>query len=68
NILEKHAEKYIVRGTGLIRSLEDIERIVVRETGGTPVYVSDVGQVVINHAVRHGATVLNGDREVVSGI
>ncbi|CUS38803.1 Cation efflux system protein CzcA [Candidatus Nitrospira nitrosa] len=68
NILEKHAEKYIVRGTGLIRSIEDIERIVVRETGGTPVYVSDVAQVVINHAVRHGATVLNGDREVVSGI
>lgn len=68
NILEKHDEKYIVRGIGLIRSLQDIERIVVRETGGTPVYVSDVAHVVINHAVRHGATVLNGDREVVSGI
>lgn len=27
-----------------------------------------MAQVVINHAVRHGATVLNGDREVVSGI
>ncbi len=68
NILEKHAEKYIVRGIGLIRSLQDIERIVVKETGGTPVYVSDVAQVVIDHAVRHGATVLNGEREVVSGI
>ena len=68
NILEKHAEKYIVRGIGLIRSLEDVERIVVKETGGTPVYVSDVAQVLIDHAVRHGATVLNGDREVVSGI
>jgi heavy metal efflux system protein len=33
NILEKHAEKYIVRGIGLIRSLQDIERIVVKETG-----------------------------------
>lgn len=68
NILEKHAEKYIVRGIGLIRSLEDVERIVVKETGGTPVYVSDVAQVLIDHAVRHGATVLNGEREVVSGI
>jgi len=68
NILEKHAEKYIVRGIGLIRSLEDVEKIVVKETGGTPVYVSDVAQVLIDHAVRHGATVLNGDREVVSGI
>ena len=68
NILEKHAEKYIVRGVGLIRTLQDIERIVVKETGGTPVFVGDVAQVLIDHAVRHGATVLNGEREVVSGI
>ncbi|OQW64041.1 MAG: cytochrome-c peroxidase, partial [Nitrospira sp. ST-bin4] len=68
NILEKHDEKYIVRGVGRIRSLQDIERIVVKETGGTPVFVGDIAQVLIDHAVRHGATLLNGDREVVSGI
>ena len=68
NILEKHAEKYIVRGRGLIRSLEDIEKIVVKEVDGTPVFVGDVAQVHIDHAVRHGATLLNGDHEVVSGI
>ena len=62
NILEKHAEKYIVRGRGLIRSLEDIERIVVKEVGGTPVFVGDIANVVIGHAVRHGATLLNGER------
>lgn len=68
NILEKHAEKYIVRGIGLIRSVEDIERIVVKEVEGTPVFVGDVAKVLIDHAVRHGATVLNGEQEVVSGI
>ncbi|MEC4889359.1 MAG: CusA/CzcA family heavy metal efflux RND transporter [Nitrospira sp.] len=68
NILEKNAEKYIVRGVGLIRTLADIERIVIKETGGTPVFVGDVATVQIDHAVRHGATVLNGNREVVSGI
>jgi len=68
NILEKHAEKYIVRGRGLIGSLEDIENIVVKEVGGTPVFMGDVGQVRVGHAVRHGATLLNGQREVVSGI
>ena len=68
NILEKHAEKYIVRGRGLIHSLEDIESIVVKEAGGTPVFVGDVAQVLVGHAVRHGATLLNGEREVVSGI
>jgi cobalt-zinc-cadmium resistance protein CzcA len=68
NILEKDAEKYIVRGVGLIKALADIENIVIKEVHGTPVYVRDVAQVRIGHAVRHGAAVLNGDREVVTGI
>ena len=68
NILEKHSEKYMVRGVGLIKSLEDIRNIVVKEVGGTPVYVSDIAKVQIGHAVRHGAAVLNGEQEVVSGI
>lgn len=68
NVLEKHAEKYIVRGVGMIRSLSDIEDIVVKEEGGTPVHIHDVARVQIGHAVRHGAAVLNGEREVVTGI
>jgi cobalt-zinc-cadmium resistance protein CzcA len=68
NLLEKEEEKYIVRGIGLIRSLEDIENIILREVGGTPVYIHDVAEVRFGHAVRHGATVLNGSREVVSGL
>src|SRR5262249_48727407 len=39
NVLETHAEKYIVRGVGLIQQLSDIEDIVVREAGGTPVHI-----------------------------
>ncbi|MET0517094.1 MAG: CusA/CzcA family heavy metal efflux RND transporter [Nitrospiraceae bacterium] len=68
NILEKNAEKYIVRGVGLIKSIEDIETIVVKQVGGTPVYVRDVADVKIGHAVRHGAAVVNGHREAVAGI
>lgn len=68
NILERHAERYIVRGVGLIRSLDDIENIVIKEVRGTPVFVRDVAEVRIGHAVRHGAAVLNGEREVVAGI
>ena len=68
NILEKDDEKYVVRGVGLIKALEDIERIVVKEVGGTPVYVRDVAEVRIGHAVRHGAAVVNGKHEVITGI
>ena len=67
NVLERHAERAIVRGLGLIKRVNDIESIVVKESGGTPVYVRDVAEVRIGHAVRHGAVVLNGEREVVAG-
>ena len=67
NVLERHAERSIVRGLGLIRTVGDIESIIVKEVGGTPVFVRDVAEVGIGHAVRHGAVVLNGEREVVIG-
>lgn len=67
NVLERHAERAIVRGLGLVRTLSDIESIIVKESGGTPVFVRDVAEVRISHAVRHGAVVLNGEREVVAG-
>ena len=67
NVLERHAERAIVRGLGLIKTLPDIESIIVKEEHGTPVFVRDVAEVRIGHAVRHGAAVLNGEREVVTG-
>ena len=67
NVLERQAERSIVRGIGLIRTVSDIESIIVKEVGGTPVFVRDVAEVRIGHAVRHGAVVLNGEREVVIG-
>ncbi len=68
NLLERGAEKIIVHGVGLIENLQDIEDIVVKEVEGTPVFVRDVGKVQFGHAIRHGAAVLNGDREVVTGV
>ena len=67
NVLERHADRSIVRGLGLIKTVGDIESIIVKEVGGTPVFVRDVAEVRIGHAVRHGAVVLNGEREVVIG-
>lgn len=66
-ILDRPADRYIVRSVGMIRSVEDLQDIVVKERRGTPVFVRDVATVAIGHAVRHGAAVLNGEREVVAG-
>ncbi len=68
NVLERHAERAIVRGLGLLRTVEDIESVVLKAEAGTPVFVRDVAEVRIGHAVRHGAAVLDGEREVMAGV
>src|ERR1700754_2199108 len=44
-ILPQHAEQYLIRSVGLIRDLNDIRNIVVKESGATPVYIRDVAEV-----------------------
>jgi cobalt-zinc-cadmium resistance protein CzcA len=67
-ILPRYAEQYLIRGVGLIRNVEDIGNIVLKEVGATPVYVRDVADVTIGHEVRQGAIVKNGRTEGVTGI
>ena len=61
-------EQLLVRGLGLIRSVEDVGNIVLKEEGATPVFVRDVAEVRIGAAVRVGALVKNGNSEAVGGI
>ncbi len=68
NILALHYEQYLIRGVGLISSLEDIRNIVLREMDGVPVYVRDVAHVTFGGEVRQGASIKNGDTESVAGI
>ncbi|MGL4406976.1 MAG: efflux RND transporter permease subunit [Zoogloea sp.] len=67
-VLPQYAEQYLIRGVGLVRSLDDIGAIVLKEVGGTPVYVRDVAEVSFGHEVRQGAVLKNGDTEAVGGI
>jgi len=53
-ILPQRAEQYLIRGVGLIRSLEDIGNIVVREQNGTPVFVKNLAEVTLGHEVSSG--------------
>jgi cobalt-zinc-cadmium resistance protein CzcA len=57
-----------VRGLGLIRSVEDIEKIVVAAQKGTPVRVRDIGTVGIGHAIRLGVLGRDHEDDLVQGI
>jgi cobalt-zinc-cadmium resistance protein CzcA len=66
-IVDTHSEEFIIRGVGALRSEADIRNIVVKAEGGTPIFVSDLGEVRADHAIRQGAALANG-RETVGGI
>jgi cobalt-zinc-cadmium resistance protein CzcA len=68
NILPLHAEQYLIRGVGLIQTLDDIRNIVLKERDGVPVYVRDVAEVKFGEEVRQGASVKGGYTESVAGI
>ena len=67
-VLPHYAEQYLIRGVGLIRNVEDIGAIVLKEVEGTPVHLRDVAEVKIGTGVRAGAVVKNGVTESVGGI
>lgn len=67
-VLPQKAEQYLVRGVGLVKDLDDIRSIVLKEVGGTPVYVRDVAEVKLGEEVRSGAMIKNGDTEAVGGV
>jgi cobalt-zinc-cadmium resistance protein CzcA len=64
--IEHSGEAYLVRATGLIRGVEDIENIVVKTDAGVPVHIRDIAVVAIGKELRTGAGTHNG-QEVVIG-
>jgi cobalt-zinc-cadmium resistance protein CzcA len=67
-VLPQFAEQYLIRGLGLIRDMDDIKNIVLKESGGVPVTMRDVAEVQIGHEVRAGALLKNGVTESVGGV
>ena len=66
--LELAEHEFMVRGRGYLKSVADIENIVVKADAGTPVLLKDVARVEIAGDERRGIAELNGEGEVASGI
>jgi heavy metal efflux system protein len=66
--IEHREEQYMVRGIGLARGIDDLNRIVVTSRGGTPIHLHDVAEVAIGNEPRQGATTHDGKGEAVAGI
>jgi len=67
-VIELAETEYMVRGRGYLKSISDLENLVVRAHIGKPVLLRDVARVELVPGERRGITELNGEGEAVSGV
>jgi copper/silver efflux system protein len=67
-LVELSGREYMVRGRGYVKSLADLEQLVLKTEGGTPITVKDVAQVTLGPEMRRGVADLDGQGDVVGGI
>jgi cobalt-zinc-cadmium resistance protein CzcA len=58
---------YVVRGIGLLQTLEDVGAIVVAQHNGTPILLRDLGKLRLANQERHGIVSKNNKTDVVEG-
>ncbi|MFZ4548110.1 MAG: CusA/CzcA family heavy metal efflux RND transporter, partial [Bacteroidales bacterium] len=66
--IDKKPSAYFIRGIGLVKTLEDIEKIVIKSnSSGLPILIRDVATVQFGNAIRYGALVVDTS-EAVGGV
>src|ERR1700750_396884 len=68
NTVNIGTQSAVVRGVGLIRSIDDLSNTMVSQSGGNPVLVKDVATVTVGEKPRLGIAGLDQDDDIVQGI
>ncbi len=65
--IEINKVEYFVRGLGYLKSIKDLEKVVVSESNYTPIYLKDIAKVTLGPATRRGILDKEG-AEAVGGV
>lgn len=68
NTVNIGAQSAVVRGVGLIRSIDDLANTMVSQSGGNPVLVKDIATVTVGEKPRLGIAGLDQADDIVQGI
>src|SRR5712691_831347 len=67
NTVNLGSQAAVVRGVGLIRSIDDLANTMVSQSGGNPVLVKDIATVTVGEKPRLGIAGMNQDDDIVQG-
>ncbi|MDG6094202.1 CusA/CzcA family heavy metal efflux RND transporter [Acetobacter sp. AN02] len=66
--LTRGEQSYIVRGSALVRTLDDMGNIAVSQHNGVPVFLRDLGTLEMGHQVRQGILGKDSNPDTIEGI
>jgi cobalt-zinc-cadmium resistance protein CzcA len=68
DVIEKSSQAFVVRGIGLLKNIDDIKSIIIKDVKGTPVLVKTVAEVYESNNPRLGIVARGNEPDVVEGI
>ncbi|GEP88862.1 cobalt-zinc-cadmium resistance protein CzcA [Chitinophaga terrae (ex Kim and Jung 2007)] len=68
DVIEKNGQAYVVRGIGLLNSIQDINNIIIQNNNGVPLLVKDLANVREASAPRVGQVGIDKQDDLVEGI
>jgi cobalt-zinc-cadmium resistance protein CzcA len=68
NTVDIGSQSAVVRGVGLIRSMDELRNTMLTQSGGNPVLVQDVATVTVGYKPRLGIAGKDDENDVVQGI
>ena len=66
-VIENGGSEFFIRGVGFIKTTDDLEKIVIRQVDGTPLYLRNIATVQIGPDFRRGS-LDKGGVEAVGGV
>ncbi len=66
--IEKKGQQYLLRVPGQLKTIHDIEQVVIKAIEGVPIRIRDVADVTVSHELRQGAGLANGQETVIGTV
>ena len=66
--IEKNGQQFLMRAPGQLKTIADIEQVVIITKEGIPIRVADVATVSIGHELRQGAGLADGKETVIGTV
>lgn len=68
SVVDRGEQSYVVRGVGLLRSLQDMGNVAVKSKSGVPVLVKDLGTLSYGNVERRGILGKDDNPDTIEGI